>query len=100
MIFITETNLLIAVLAAQFLGLLSLASIRVNDARKPSMHCQLAFFLSLALVGGATMVCLHCRHGGWLLCAITLSIMVVGATFDARTGTAHREGAAQFRPTL
>jgi hypothetical protein len=86
MIFVSETTFVLVVSIVQILGLLSLASIRLGSRWHQCQLCQLLFFFSLALVGGATMLCLHCRMGVWVFCSITLSVMVVGAVFDAGSG--------------
>ncbi len=82
MILINETTLLAVLAATSLLGLVSLASIRMAFQIRLRHACQHLFFVALAAVGGSTMLCLACRHEGWLLSAITLGTMVVGATFD------------------
>ncbi len=83
MILVSEATLVLFVTLIQALGLISLASIRMRNRWKRCLFCQTLFFVSLSMVGASAMLCLHCRHNAWLFCAITLSMMVVGATFDA-----------------
>ena len=87
MILVSETTFLITVTLIQVLGLISLTTIRLSSRWHQCQLCQLVFFLCLALVGGATMLCLHARVGAWIFCSITLCVMVVGAVFDARSGS-------------
>ena len=86
MILVSETTFLISVTLIQVLGLVSLTTIRLSSRWHQCQLCQLVFFFFLALVGGATMLCLHARVGAWIFCSITLCIMVVGAVFDSRGG--------------
>ena len=81
MILVHESTLCSALIASVILGVISLASIRLQLRNRQA--CQFLFFAALAAVGGVTMLCLECHHGGWLLSAVTLGAMVVGATFDA-----------------
>lgn len=82
MITLSPTTLFWIIASIQIVGLASLGLTRISEGTNQCQLCQLLFYVCLTLVGGSTMVCLQCRDGGWLFCAITLSVMAVGATID------------------
>lgn len=89
MIIVSQTILFWTVAIIQIAGVLSLGLARASQGSPRYQQCQLCFYVCLTLVGAAAMLCLQCRDGGWLLCAITLSVMAVGATMDC-SGAAQR----------
>ena len=71
--------LLIAVQAA---GLTSTWLTRLSEGSRCQTSCQRLFFGCLGLVGLATIASLGLGPGSWLSCGTTLSLMVVGVTWD------------------
>ncbi len=69
-------------LAVQLLGLFSAWIARLSEGSSRQTAAQRLFFVSLALVGVATLVSLGLRPGDWLSSAIVLSVMVVGTVCD------------------
>lgn len=68
--------------AVQLLGLFSAWIARLSEGSSRQTAAQCLFFVSLALVGAATLVSLGLRPGDWLSSAIVLSVMVVGTVCD------------------
>ena len=80
---VCDTCLILPLLVAvQLLGLLSAWIARLSEGSSRQTAAQRLFFVSLALVGVATLVSLGLGPGAWLSSAIVLSVMVVGAVCD------------------
>ncbi|HYW78028.1 MAG TPA: hypothetical protein VE890_00560 [Thermoguttaceae bacterium] len=69
-------------LAVQLLGLFSAWLARLSEGSSRQTAAQRLFFVSLGLVGVATLVSLGLRPGDWLSSAVVLSVMVVGTVCD------------------
>ncbi len=70
----------------QTLGLGSALLARISEGSSRQTPCQCVFMLAMAVVGLATIFSFWLNVGGWFLSGITLSIMVVAATWDSRHG--------------
>ena len=71
------------VAAVQVFGLICAWLARASQ-KSPRHHaaCQAIFLLALALVAGTAIAATQFPSAVWLLCGITLPIMIVGATCD------------------
>jgi hypothetical protein len=70
--------------AIPVIGLFSLALTRVGENTTACCLCRSVFFVSLLLVGLATMLSAVSGLGQWAVGGATLSLMVVGSTLDLR----------------
>ena len=82
--FVDHPTTFCIIVAVQLIGLTSVLAARtIRDfANGPSVHWL--FFLSLTAVGFLTGVLFLVGSVLWFPCGVTLSLMVVGATFDLR----------------
>ena len=68
----------------QVVGLVSAGLARICEGSRAQGHCQILFFVCLALVGGAAVQSLRLEPGAWMHCAITMALMVLAAVWDFR----------------
>lgn len=72
------------IVAIQLIGLISVVAVRTNrDCASGPSVCWL-LFTSLAAVGFLTGILFLLGSVLWFACGVTLSLMVVGTTFDLR----------------
>jgi hypothetical protein len=82
--FVDHPTAFYLVVAVQLIGLTSAVAARtIRDFANDPSACWL-FFLSLTAVGVLTGVLFLAGSVLWFPCGVTLSLMVVGATFDLR----------------
>ena len=55
---------------------------RLSDGSDHQDRCQRLFFISLVLVGGATMAALHFSPLCWLVSAVTFTLMIMVVVCD------------------
>jgi hypothetical protein len=72
--------------AAQLCGLSSAWLARLSEGSRCQALSQLAFFVVLPLMGATTAISLAAGSGFWIICAITLTVMVLTVTCDFRRG--------------
>ena len=78
----SESTLLLCFLVVQIVGLVSLMCARVKGHSLLHRAGRSLFLVSLVAVGLATMCAVGCASDWWVSCGTTLSVMVVGGTFD------------------
>ena len=71
-----------AVVAIQFLGMLSALAARINWVERRQALCHRLFFVCLVVVGIATVVSLGLGVQHWLFSGVALAVMSVAATVD------------------
>ena len=67
----------------QIVGLTSAWIARTGAGSKRHAACQWLFFGCLALVAAAAVLSIPLASGTWIISGVTLSLMIVGTTFDA-----------------
>jgi len=68
----------------QLLGLTTALFARLSEGRHCQDSSQRLFFLSLALIGGTTIISVLLETNWWVISAFTLSVMVLTVTSDFR----------------
>jgi len=82
---VSDTSVILPLLVViQLLGLFSAWIARLSEGSSRQTAAQRLFFVSLGLVGVATLVSLGLGPGAWLSSAVVLSVMVVGTVCDFR----------------
>jgi len=76
------------IVAIQLVGLTSVVAARTIRDLASGPPIYWLFFLSLTAVGFLTGVLFLAGSVLWFPCGVTLSVMVLGATFDLRRGVA------------
>jgi len=80
--FDTPASALYFGIALQLLGLGSMLAARLSEGCRLQKSCQRLFLFTLVQVGWATIVVYASGNIWWPSFAVTLSLMIVGATLD------------------
>ncbi len=73
--------------AVEATGLASASLVRLSAGCRSHQSCQWLFFACLSLVGFASIVAMGISPLCWLLSAVTLAMMIVGAVWDRSQNT-------------
>ncbi len=79
---ITEAVVFWVILTTQIAGILSVVVARLGERSQGAAAFQRTFFFCLFAVGLATVSAIYLQAGSWLLGAVTLGVMAIGATLD------------------
>jgi hypothetical protein len=75
------------VLITLSLGLISVWAARRAEGSAFERLCQCLMMAGMVLVGATSVVALRLHSPSWIGCGATLSLMVVGATYEFRRPT-------------
>jgi len=85
MMSLDHTGVIVCVtVLVQIAGIVSMAIARISECSAKKCRYQAFFFASLLLVGVFSALMIGYRSDCSVFCAVTLPVMVVGATFDMR----------------
>ncbi len=77
-----ETVIFAVALLVQLIGVLSVTLARISERSAAQSCCQQIFLLCLLGVGGISVLAVQAGVACWIVCAMTLPLMAVGATID------------------
>lgn len=74
--------LLVIAFGVPLIGFLTTLSVAITQGSPAYRFCQRCFMLAVVLISGLAVVVLTAGAACWFTCAVTLALMIVGATLD------------------